>query len=118
MATPSHRWSRRSLGLSTTRHHPAGMSDSIKSLGTSNALRDIPIPDTVNLLAQNLLPDSGLSITWTSLISTAAAAATTKTAENATTTILSTDLPPLLLTCATVPRDVYRQASFFEGFLL
>ncbi|KAG8909670.1 subtilisin-like serine protease [Tulasnella sp. 417] len=65
---------------------PAGMSDLIQSLGTSNALKGVPTRDTINLLAQNLLPDTGLSTTSTSLISTTAAPST-RTAENATTTL-------------------------------
>ncbi|KAG9047546.1 subtilisin-like serine protease [Tulasnella sp. UAMH 9824] len=65
---------------------PAGMTQLLKSMGTTGALRGIPSRDTINLLAQNLLPDQGIATTSTSLISTTAARTAT-TAENATTTL-------------------------------
>ncbi|KAG9010798.1 sla2 Src-like adaptor 2, partial [Tulasnella sp. 427] len=67
---------------------PTGMTTLIKSLGTQNLLRGVPTKDTINLIAQNSLPDSGIATTSQSLISTTAAAKTTKTNDvaGATTT--------------------------------
>ncbi|KAG8891516.1 subtilisin-like serine protease, partial [Tulasnella sp. 408] len=45
---------------------PAGMTQLLKSMGTTGALKGIPSRDTINLLAQNLLPDQGLATTSTS----------------------------------------------------
>lgn len=67
---------------------PAGLTTLIKSLGTQNALKGVPTRSTVNLLAQNLLPDSGIATTSASLISTTAVASTkTNNADSATTTL-------------------------------
>lgn len=67
---------------------PAGLTTLMKSMGARNALRGVPTRDTVNLLAQSLLPDSGIATTSASLISTTAVSSTkTQNADNATTTL-------------------------------
>ncbi|KAG8954969.1 hypothetical protein FRC04_010453 [Tulasnella sp. 424] len=66
---------------------PAGLTTLIKSMGTQNALKGAPTRSTVNLLAQNLLPDSDTATTSAWLISTTAAVSTkTTNADSAITT--------------------------------